>query len=48
MPEVDAVVVTDFLDPQTTFEHVCTFLPVERVLAPSVLRISREPPTLMD
>jgi hypothetical protein len=46
--KVDGFVVTDLLDPQQTFDRLCDVLPGERVQAPSMLRISREPPTLME
>jgi len=45
---VDGIVVTDLRDPQKTFETLCELMPRERVNAPGMLRISREPPTLMD
>jgi DNA-binding MarR family transcriptional regulator len=45
---VDGFVVTDLRDPQGTFEQICAIVPRERVRAPGMLRISREPPTLMD
>ena len=44
----DAVIVTDFRDPQATFEALIRTFPAERVLAPTLLGISREPPTLME
>ncbi len=45
---VDGVIVTDFRDPQATFDRLCRILPSERVLAPALLRISRDRPTLIE
>lgn len=44
----DAVILTDFRDPQATFNALTQELAEERVIAPALLGISREPPTLME
>jgi DNA-binding MarR family transcriptional regulator len=43
----DAMMITDFTNPQATFDALITHLPAERVLAPRLLAISRERPTLL-
>jgi DNA-binding MarR family transcriptional regulator len=48
LPAFDAVVVTDFQTPQSTFEELAGALPSERVLTPRLLRISRQRPTLLE
>jgi DNA-binding MarR family transcriptional regulator len=45
---VDAVIVTDMADPQGVFDTLVKVLPRERVLAPTLLSISRGTPTLVD
>ena len=42
------LMVTDFRNPQSTFDALVRLLPPDRVLTPRLLRISREPPTLME
>ena len=44
----DAVMVTDFRNPQATFDALSSALPSDRVVAPKLLRISREMPTLAE
>ena len=48
LPEFDAVVITDFLDPQGTFDALARITDPDRITAPAILRISRERPTLME
>ena len=45
LPPFDAVVVTDFRTPQAIFDALIKAIPAERVLAPALLAITREPPT---
>ena len=42
------MVVTDLNDPQGTFDYLVESLAAERVLAPRLLSVSREPPELME
>ena len=44
----DAVVVTDFRDPQKTFDDLVSKIGADRVVAPALLAISRARPTLME
>ena len=44
----DAMMVTDFREPQKTFDKLVTVVGAERVVAPALLAISRERPTLME
>jgi DNA-binding MarR family transcriptional regulator len=44
----DAVVVTDFRDPQRMFDSLVLEVGAERVVAPALLAISRQPPVLME
>lgn len=48
LPAFDAVMVTDFRNPQATFDGLAGALPTDRVVAPRLLRISRQPPTLVE
>jgi DNA-binding MarR family transcriptional regulator len=41
---VDAAIVTDLREPQTTFERIGALLPGERVLTPALLRVVRQRP----
>jgi hypothetical protein len=43
LPPFDAVVVTNFHNPQATFDALIETTPAERVLAPALLAISRVP-----
>lgn len=45
---IDAVIITDLNNPQDGFEALARHLPVERILTPSILNISRTPPILME
>ena len=45
---VDGAMITDFRNPQGTFDALVRELPPERVVAPRLLHISREKPTLME
>jgi DNA-binding MarR family transcriptional regulator len=47
LPPFDVVVVTNFHNPQATFDALIETVPAERVLAPTLLAISRVPPTGM-
>jgi DNA-binding MarR family transcriptional regulator len=42
--EVDAAIVTDLSEPQTTFDRIGAMLPGERVLAPPLLHVVRQKP----
>jgi DNA-binding MarR family transcriptional regulator len=44
--EIDAAIVTDLREPQATFDAVAALLPGERVLAPALLHLVRQKPTL--
>lgn len=44
----DAVLVTDFRDPQMVFDSLVKSVPAERVVSPEMLSISRQRPTLME
>jgi len=44
----DAIVITDFRNPQETFDNLVRMAPPARVIAPSLLAISRQRPTLAD
>lgn len=44
----DAVVVTDFREPQNTFDNLVLEIGADRVVAPALLAISRARPTLME
>lgn len=46
LQEFDAVVITDFNDSQRGFEAVARVLPVERILVPAILHVSRTRPQL--
>ena len=48
LPPFDAVMVTDLNNPQGTFDFLTETVHPERVLAPPLLSISREPPELME
>lgn len=48
LPPFDAVMITDFRNPQATFDALVRAVQRERVVAPKLLRISRERPTLME
>ena len=48
LPPFDAVMITDFRNPQTTFDALVRDVQRERVVAPKLLRISRERPTLIE
>ncbi len=41
--EIDAVIITDLNDPQGAFDALMVTVPSERILAPRLLNISREP-----
>ena len=43
----DAILVTDFRNPQTLFDSLIKSVPAERVVSPEMLSISRQRPTLM-
>lgn len=45
---VDAVIVTDFRNPQAAFDRLADALPAERILTPRLLNISRSPPQLAE
>ena len=45
---IDAVILTDLNNPQDGFDALTRHLPVERILAPSILNISRTPQVLME
>lgn len=45
---VDGVMITDFRNPQATFDALVRAMPADRVVAPPLLHISREKPTLME
>lgn len=45
---VDAVMITDFTNPQATFDRLIDVFPQERVVAPPMLRISRQRPTMLE
>lgn len=44
----DVLMITDFRSPQATFDALVGVMPRERVVAPKLLRISRDRPQLMD
>lgn len=44
LSSLDAVVVTDMRAPQATFERMISQVPTNRVLAPKLLNITRQPP----
>jgi DNA-binding MarR family transcriptional regulator len=48
LSEPDAVVITDQRTPQRSYERMVTRLPRDRVLAPRLLNISRNPPRLVE
>lgn len=48
LPAFDAIMITDFRNPQATFDALAGQLSADRVVAPKLLRISRQPPTLME
>jgi DNA-binding MarR family transcriptional regulator len=48
LPKFDAIIVTDFRRPQDTYDILVKAMPVDRVLTPKLLRISREPLKLME
>ncbi len=41
---LDAVILTDYQSPQSTFDRLIQQMPVARVLAPRLLHVSRKPP----
>ena len=45
---IDAVVVTDLQNPQGAFEAAISHMPLERVLTPPFLNVSRKPPKLLE
>lgn len=45
---VDAVIVTDFQDPQWAFDSAIVAMARERVLTPDFLNVSREPPPMVE
>jgi len=45
---VDAVLVTEVNDPQKAFDTLASLLPAERILTPSLLKISRKKPNLVE
>jgi DNA-binding MarR family transcriptional regulator len=45
---VDAAIVTDTVSPQATYDRIALELPLDRVLAPRVLHVSRRKPVLLD
>ena len=45
---IDAVMVTDFQNPQATFDRLVERMPAERVVAPALLQVSRQRPPLME
>ena len=45
LPTADAFVITDLRDPQRTFNTLARITPVERVLAPTLLGVSRRVPS---
>jgi len=48
LAEIHAVVITDQRTPQRSYDRMVTRLPRERVLAPRLLNISRNPPRLAE
>jgi DNA-binding MarR family transcriptional regulator len=48
LSEPDAVVITDQRTPQRSYDRMVTRLPRDRVLAPRLLNISRNPPRLVE
>ena len=47
MPEFNAVIITDVINPQETFDFLIETVHRDHVLAPRLLSISRQPPQLM-
>jgi DNA-binding MarR family transcriptional regulator len=45
---IDAIVVTDFNDPQWAFDTAVVGMARDRVLAPEMLNVSRQPPPLVE
>jgi len=45
---VDAIVITDFRNAQSTFDRLTQSFPSERVVAPPLLKVSTRRPTLME
>lgn len=48
LPPFDAVVITDFRNPQAMFDSLATMVAPDRVVAPKLLQVSRERPTMME
>ncbi|MDA1308263.1 MAG: winged helix-turn-helix transcriptional regulator [Proteobacteria bacterium] len=48
MESFDAVLITNFRNPQETYDAVAEMMPVERIATPGLLGISRSLPTLME
>ncbi len=48
MDGIDAVMVTDLLNPQAAFEEACRAVPPDRVVAPRFMKISRQGPRLVE
>ena len=48
LPVFDAILITDLNNPQGMFDLLAKSLPSDRILAPRLLSISREPPELME
>jgi DNA-binding MarR family transcriptional regulator len=48
LPEHDAILVTDQRTPQRSYDRLVALLPRERILAPRLLNISRNPPKLAE
>lgn len=46
--EADAVMITDLATPQATFDRLSRLMPVERLLTPRMLKISRRRPESLD
>jgi DNA-binding MarR family transcriptional regulator len=46
--EIDAIILTDLLDPQYSFEKAAKTFSKEQILTPKFLEISRNPPMLKD
>lgn len=48
LPKFDVIVVTDLNNPQGTFDDLIRSVSADRVLTPSLLSVSRNPPELME